>query len=437
MKFDVLYLWFLGEPRTPRYVGTLRLVEAGKGVSLQYGPLWLRDGFALSEDLPLVGMEHRPRGRLVAGSAVAVGAVDDARPDRWGERIIQYIDRPKRLSLMEYLYFAGDDRFGALGVSTSATEYLPRRDGPLPRLEQAQQLSEVVAKVAASEPISDVERRVLTAAGSFGGAKPKALIEIAGVQWVIKIFNGEPVDSPLIELATMTLAAKAGIRVAQTQVIPLVGENALAIRRFDRAAGEQRIHSISASTALRAAAPAGQEPEMGYPALALLLRRAGVAEDNANTQDAAELFCRMVFNILLDNTDDHEKNHSLVVVSPWRNGRFRLAPAYDVLPSNSGQGFQEFICGDMGRDSTLDNAMSQSQSFGLTPPQAAALVEQVIRVVDTWQDHFTSCGVTQGDIAQLAERIDGEELVRQRRAFSAADYQAARARKPRRGPFSP
>ena len=91
----------------------------------------------------------------------------------------------------------------------------------------------------------------------------------------------------------------------------------------------------------------------------------------------------------------------------------------------------------MGRDSTLDNAMSQSQSFGLTPPQAAALVEQVIRVVDTRQDHFTSCGVTQGDIAQLAERIDGEELVRQRRAFSAADYQAARARKPRRGPFSP
>jgi serine/threonine-protein kinase HipA len=96
---------------------------------------------------------------------------------------------------------------------------------------------------------------------------------------------------------------------------------------------------------------------MGYPALALLLRRAGVAKGDANAQDAAELFRRMVFNILVDNTDDHEKNHSLLAVSPWENGRFRLAPAYDVLPSNSG---------DFGHDSTLDNAMSRCQSFGLS-----------------------------------------------------------------------
>lgn len=46
----------------------------------------------------------------------------------------------------------------------------------------------------------------------------------------------------------------------------------------------------------------------------------------------------MVFNILVDNTDDHEKNHALLVVNPFANGRLRLAPAYDVLPSQSGQG---------------------------------------------------------------------------------------------------
>lgn len=435
MKFDILYLWFLGEPQAPRFVGTLRLVEAGKGVSLQYGSDWLQSGFALSEDLPLVDIEHRPRGRLEAGAAVAVGAVDDARPDRWGERVIQYIDRPKRRSLMEYLYFAGDDRFGALGVSTSDMEYLPRPGSPLPRLEQAQELSEVVAKVAASEPISDIERLVLRSGGSFGGAKPKALIDISGEQWLLKFFNGEAVDSPLVEHATMTLAARAGIRVAETHVIPLRGHNAVAVRRFDRS-GAQRIHGISAGTALRAAVAPGQEPEMGYPALALLLRRAGVAEDDANAADAADLFRRMVFNILVDNTDDHEKNHSLLVVSPWSNGRFRLAPAYDVLPSNSGQGFQEFICGDRGRDSTLENAMSQCQSFGLAPPEAAGHVVQVIEVIDTWRQHFTSCGVTDSDIARLAESLDGEELLRQRRGFNAAAYPSAPARRPRRGPFS-
>ena len=40
MKFDILYLWFLGEPKAPGFAGTLRLVEAGKGVSLQYGSDW-------------------------------------------------------------------------------------------------------------------------------------------------------------------------------------------------------------------------------------------------------------------------------------------------------------------------------------------------------------------------------------------------------------
>ena len=436
MRFDTLYLWFLGDPQTPRYVGTLRLVEGGKGVSLQYGSDWIASGFALSEDLPLSDLEHRPRDRLVAGTHVAVGAVDDARPDRWGERVIQYIDRPKRLSLMEYLYFAGDDRFGALGVSTSETQYLPREDGPLPRLEQAQELSDVVAKIAAAEPITERERAVLRAGGSFGGAKPKALIEIGGEQWVVKFFNNEPVDSPLIEHATMTLAAKAGIQVAETQVLTLANAlHAVAVRRFDRR-GDKRIHSISAGTALRAAAAAGQEPEMGYPALALLLRRAGVAEGDANAQDAAELFRRMVFNILVDNTDDHEKNHSLLVVSPWENGRFRLAPAYDVLPSNSGQGRQEFVCGDLGHDATLENAMSRCQSFGLSSREAALQVEQIIAVVDTWKEHFAACGVTPGDIEQLEQRVDGEELLGQRRTFAASNYAATPARRPRRSPFS-
>jgi len=91
-----LYLWFIEEPDNPRLVGTLNLVTAGKGVSLTYAPTWLASGFPLSEDLPLVDIEHLPRTK-----EVAAGAVDDARPDRWGERVIQFIDKPARLSLPE------------------------------------------------------------------------------------------------------------------------------------------------------------------------------------------------------------------------------------------------------------------------------------------------------------------------------------------------
>ena len=435
MRLDDLYLWYLGDPATPRYVGALKLVAAGKGVSLQYSKAWLADGFALSEDMPLIDTEFLPPGRLAADAQRAVGAVDDARPDRWGEKVIRFVDKPKRLSLMEYLYCAGDDRFGALGVSTSPDVYSPRAGSPLPRLGQAQQLSEVVAKIEASEPITALEAQIIAGGGSpLGGAKPKALIDIAGEQWVIKFFNNEPVDSPLIEHATMTLAKRAGITVAETQVVRLVAANAIAVRRFDREQGG-RIHSISAGTAIRAATASGTEPEMGYPELARILRRVGVTQDDVNQRDARELFRRMVFNILVDNTDDHEKNHSLLVVNPARNGRLRLAPAYDVLPTNSGQGYQEFICGDQGRDSTLDNAMSQCGAFGLRPAAAAAEVVSVIDVVNAWKDHFAQAGVTAGDIKSLVERIDGEALLTQRIEFDPARFQSAPAKKQRTGPF--
>lgn len=254
MRLDDLYLWYLENPTAPRYVGALKLVSSGKGVSLHYGQEWLRNGFALSEDLPLLDNTFLPLGRFLSDVPRAVGAVDDARPDRW------------RLSLMEYLYYAGDDRFGALGVSTSAAQYCARASGPLPRLEDAQLLSEVAAKIEASGGGSPL-----------GGAKPKALISIDGVQWVIKFFNNEPIDAPLVEHAAMTLAERAGITVAKTQVIALVGFHALLVQRFDRNQ-YRRIHSISAGKAIRAATASGEEPQMGYPELARILRRVGVAQ---------------------------------------------------------------------------------------------------------------------------------------------------------------
>lgn len=435
MRLDDLYLWYLGDPATPRYVGALKLVTAGKGVSLHYGEEWLANGFALSEDLPLVDNEFLPPGRLATDAQRAVGAIDDARPDRWGEKVIRFVDKPKRLSLMEYLYYAGDDRFGALGVSTSSSTYSPRAVSPLPRLEAAQQLSEVVAKIEASEPITALEAKTIAGGGSpLGGAKPKALIDIDGEQWVIKFFNNEPVDAPLIEHATMTLAERAGITVAKTQVIHLLGANAVAIRRFDRDQG-RRIHSISAGTAIRAATASGEEPQMGYPELARILRRVGIAQDDMNQRDARELFRRMVFNILVDNTDDHEKNHSLLVVNPLENGRLKLAPAYDVLPTNSGQGYQEFICGAHGPDSTLENAMTQCDAFGLLPAEAAAEIATVIDIVNTWQEHFAQAGVTERDIESLAERIDGEALLTQRTGFDQTRFSSAPAKRKRESPF--
>ncbi len=79
--------------------------------------------------------------------------------------------------------------------------------------------------------------------------------------------------------------------------------------------------------------------------------------------------------------------------------------------------------------------MSQCDAFGLLPAQAAAEVAAVIDVVNTWQEHFAQAGVTERDIESLAERIDGEELLSQRRGFDSSRYQTSPARRRRPSPF--
>ena len=328
---DRLHLWLLTQPQRPVLIGEINLLRATQGVSLRYTEGWLQNGFALSEDLPLIDQEFLP-----AEKATAAGAVDDARPDRWGERVIRVMDKPPRLSLLEYLYFAGDDRFGALGVSTSAQDYLPRRLGPLPKIGDADEIHELIRKVQANEPVPPSQSRLISPGVTMGGARPKALLNIADEQWVIKFADGEPADTPLVEHASMTLAARAGIRVAQTMPIRLTIGHAVAIKRFDRNRS-MRVHSLSAHVALRAAGE-----RYGYPELAQLLRRRGVVERDVYLAQMRELFRRMVFNILIDNTDDHEKNHAVFLTDAQQ---YELSPAYDVLPSGQALGFQQIDAG--------------------------------------------------------------------------------------------
>ena len=399
---DTLFLWWLAQPEHPRYVGQLHTARAMKGVSLRYAPAWLHTGMALSEDLPLMDAEFQPHTR-----ETAAGAVDDARPDRWGERLIRLLDRPPRLSVLDFLYYAGDERFGALGVSTSPSQYLPRCLSPLPQLADAQAIATLVHKVLAGEPVPEAQQRLLAPGVTLGGARPKALLNLDGEPWVLKFAEpGDAVDTPLVEHATLTLAALAGIRVAQTRPIALSQGHAVAIKRFDRVGG-RRVHALSANVALQAAGEA-----LGYPELAQLLRRKGLAHQSHHTQQMHELFRRMVFNILMDNTDDHEKNHALLLADDHTS--LILSPAFDVLPSGQALGYQQLRVGRDGADATLANAMSDSAQFGLTPAQAREQMRQVCAVVAGWQAHFAACGVSVADRASLALQIDRSFLLQQR-----------------------
>jgi serine/threonine-protein kinase HipA len=190
--------------------------------------------------------------------------------------------------------------------------------------------------------------------------------------------------------------------------VRLIHGHAVAIRRFDRERGV-RLHCLSAHVALRAAGE-----RFGYPELAQLLRRRGLVDNDVYLQHMHELFRRMVFNILMDNTDDHEKNHAIVVTETQQ---YLLSPAYDVLPSGQALGFQQMRVGMEEADSTLANAMSLARMFALDPDQAVKEVRTVARVVDRWQQHFKRAGVTPSDIEVYAEHIDRPFLAEQRKEF--------------------
>jgi serine/threonine-protein kinase HipA len=396
-------LWCLADPLVPQRIGTLSLQDQRRKVALTYDPTWLSSpqGFALSEDLPL-----RMGLMLPAERDTATGAVDDARPDQWGERVIRLIERPARLSLLEYLYLAGDDRFGALGVSLPAETYVTATTAAMPTFDGLADMHQAVQCVMAGDAVSEKQRRLLQPGVSMGGARPKSLMQIDGVSWVVKFSEGGDLDSPLIEHASMQLARRCGIQTADTLALPLPQGHALAVRRFDRA-GSQRQHVQSAHVALRAAGEV-----IGYPELAQLIRRVG-RPDQVRAQQQ-ELFRRMVFNILIDNTDDHEKNHALV---RGAGGFYELSPAFDVLPAAQGLGYQQMRVGALGHEASLPNALSEARAFGLTDAQAQQTVAEIARQVAQWKVVFKGMNARDADIDLLAQYLDGAHLREQRRLY--------------------
>ena len=404
---DQLYVWALVNPQQPMLVGELRLSQlVADCATFAYAPPWWN--FALSEDLPIVQGQAFTAGER--GSAP--GAIDDARPDRWGERIIRHVVRPARLSVLEMLLFAGDDRFGALGVSVSADQYVPRQLGPYPQLRDLVPLSAAMEDLQTQAPVTADMQRLIQPGVTLGGARPKALLQTDAGACVIKFSElDDAVDTPLVEHATMTLAARAGIRVAVTGVLPIPMRHgkalhALTIERFDRV-GDYRLHCLSARTVLRAA----RLPE-SYSALATVLLRLGHPDRQMAQRE--ELFQRMVFNILMDNTDDHERNHSLRL---GLDGYYELTPAYDVVPTLLNMGRQSMLVGAAGAESSLENALTELNEFGIRRARAMDLIRQVAQVVDGWQAHFAQQGVCRADMELLHASIDRDALRTQRHAF--------------------
>jgi serine/threonine-protein kinase HipA len=327
------------------------------------------------------------------------GVFEDAGPDRWGRMVIEQLDRPERLAPIDYLYLAGDGRFGCLGFSISDRVYEPPALGAIPDLGSIADLYAAILRIESGKAVDERQRRLLDPGKFFGGAQPKGCLVIDGEAWIVKFpHTGDAADMPFIEYATLQLARRCGLkRVVKARPIRLRTGHAIVVHRFDRVDGK-RLHALSARTLI--AESEGSGAEYGYDLLADGLRRFAPAA--SFQQECEELFRRMVFNILIDNTDDHEKNHALLV----RESGLALSPLYDVSPQLTNLGSQAMTVGRDGKNSTIDNALSAHTRFSLSKKAADTIVAEVRSGVRKWRQEFVTAGVKSADLDAVAVSLE-------------------------------
>ncbi|AOZ01608.1 HipA protein [Cupriavidus sp. USMAHM13] len=386
---DHLYVWlYPPEGHEPRLCGRLDLI-GGRQCLFSYAPEYLsrQDATALCPDLPL-----RP-GQYTAPASLELHPIfEDAGPDRWGRRVIDRVYNPRRRAAIDYLALAGEDRIGALGFSESDGVYQVNH-APVFHRGDLPSLIEAARAVELQMPIDDRLRRLLRPGGTAGGARPKAVIEDDGIAWIAKFpAEGDDVDFCAIEHASLRLARLCGIETPESRYLQLGRSQTLLVKRFDREPDGSRIHFASARTMLLGEGI--QEDQMAYADIAEFARRFSPTP----AEDSREVFRRMVLNILIENTDDHAKNHAFLHSG---GDRWRLSPVYDIQPQLQGIPYQQLIVGDAGTDPSLANALSQAGRFMLTPAEAYTEAEQLLDTVSRWREVFLESGVSERDIREL------------------------------------
>lgn len=368
-----------------------RLLATDELIRFVYGRSYRARADAIALDPHSLPLERAETVARVPGRLP--GPIADAAPDAWGRRVIEYRSGRPVLGELDYLLAGSGERIGALHFQRSPERYEPPAWSPA-SLDALVQAAEGVQRQL---PLPEDLRLALEHGTSVGGARPKATLQDAQGYWIAK-FSASTDRYAIVEAecATLSLAAACGIRVPEHRCVQAAGRSVLLVRRFDREwrpDGVRRRLLLSALTLLEL-----DETEArlaSYPSLAEVLRR--LADEPVT--DATELFRRMVFNILVGNTDDHAKNHACF----WDGRWLSLTPAYDLVPMpRVGQeGRQAMRVGTAGPEASLSNARSEAGRFGLSPGEAEVVIEELRTGMATWQEVFATAGVPEAEIARL------------------------------------
>lgn len=379
-----------------------RQVTRGKEVlSFEYEKKWLERGDSRLLDPQLQFVT----GRQFTDTSGNFGIFTDSAPDRWGRMLIQRRTNreagPVPLFDTDYLLAVCDiSRLGGLRFKAGEDSPFLAEDHelPVPPMHRLRELEEASRNFEDADP-SDPHYRewlnLLLAPGtSLGGARPKATVmDPAENLWVAKFpSRSDEFDIGAWEFLVYDLARQAGIMTVETRIESFSKSgHTFLIKRFDRA-GEDRIHFASAMTLL--GYHDGEDAETGASYLDLVELIEQISE--CPVKDLEELWRRMVFNMLIHNTDDHLRNHGFLLGSEG----WRLSPVYDINPQPWPGGLSLNV-NESGNDCDLELARSVAEYFRLNARRADEVITQLRSVVRCWEGCAKSLSISKEEIERM------------------------------------
>lgn len=229
---------------------------------------------------------------------------------------------------------------------------------------------------------------------SLGGARPKAsVIDEKGQLWIAKFPSArDEKNSGAWEMVLHHLAGACQIAVAEAQLQKFSGKHATFLsKRFDRIDNNRRVHFASAMTLL------GYQDGNNYTDGAGYLDLAGfiIQHGSSAKADLEQLWRRMVFNILVSNTDDHLRNHGFLLTHQG----WQLSPAFDMNPNELGNGLTLNIS-ESSNEQDISLALSTATFYQLKKDKAERILFDMRKQISNWRTVAKKFGIGKTEIEQ-------------------------------------
>jgi serine/threonine-protein kinase HipA len=403
----------LGDDTIP--VGKLWCHQRGmrQSASFEYEQNWLKhpERFALDPALQLTkGAFHTQADQML------FGAIGDSAPDRWGRVLMRRAESarakavneaPQTLLEADYLLGVNDEaRQGALRFSLNPDGPFLTTQGKtsIPPLIDLPRLLSAAERYLDDDETAEDLKILLAPGSSLGGARPKASVRDKDGHLAIAKFPKKDDEFNIVvwEAVTLSLAEMAGVSVAQWRLEQILDKPVLIIRRFDREA-RTRVPFLSAMSMLGAK----DNEQHSYLEMAYALAQHG----SAPNQDMEELWRRIIFTVLVSNTDDHLRNHGFLYK---RHKGWQLSPAYDINPTPieiKPRILSTAIDFD-NPSASIDTALSVIDEFRIKKNHANEIIQEVSAAVNQWRKIAVRYGLEKKEIERMASAFEHEEGIK-------------------------